>query len=180
MAILPVLTYPDPLLKKQSKNVVDFNAWLEELVHHMFDTMVFQNGIGLAAPQVGESLNIFVMHVPNDDSYQMPGLTHQKICMINPKIVTAEGDITYEEACLSCPELFVSVDRFKDIVVTSFDVRGKPQKHTLTDIEAVCVQHEMDHLNGILLTDKISALKREIYGKKRIRKRQDDTKVNIL
>lgn len=180
MAILPVLTYPNPTLKKPSRDVKDFNTWLKELVANLFETMAVEGGIGLAAPQVGENLNMFVMDVSQEDARNPTGITHHKICMVNPKIINAQGQIAFEEGCLSCPELLVKVDRYKDIVVASFDMEGNPQKHVLTDLEAVCTQHEMDHLKGILLVDKVSALKRELYSKKRFRKRKGDKDVSLL
>ena len=180
MAILPVLTYPHPTLKKPSQDVRDFHARLKELVDDLFETMLMNGGIGLAAPQVGENLNVFVMDVSQEDKRNPAGITHHEICMINPKIVSAQGEIAFEEVCLSCPDLIVTVDRYKDIIVESLDVEGHPQKHILTDLEAVCTQHEMDHLKGILLVDKVSSLKRELYSKKRVRKRKSEKDVSLL
>lgn len=181
MARLPVLTYPQASLKKASKDVEEFDQnWLKELIQNMFETMYAENGIGLAAPQIGENINLFVMDVMRQDPLDPENVISNQIYMINPKITEREGDIQFEEGCLSCPELLVKVDRSKDIVVESLDVLGAPQVHKLTDLEAVCTQHEMDHLKGILLTDHISRLKREMYGKKRIRQRQDEDDTSVL
>lgn len=171
---LDVLTYPSQTLKKKSVPVKDFNSWLTDLAEAMFETMYTERGIGLAAPQVGENINLFVMDVGRPDPQDAEKILSHKICMVNPKITEAEGLILYEEGCLSCPELLVEVERSKTIIVESFDPEGRPQKMTLTDLEAICTQHEMDHLKGVLLTDHISRLQREIYGKKRVRERKDE------
>jgi peptide deformylase len=175
MARLPVLTYPTPSLKKPSVDVKTFDAKLYELVESMFETMYFERGIGLAASQIGENLNLLVMDVgspdPTDPENHEKRISN-KICLINPNILSREGKILYEEGCLSCPELLVEVERDRNIVVASVDPEGRPQQHSLSELEAVCTQHEMDHLKGVLLTDKISRLKREIYGKQRLRERK--------
>lgn len=183
MARLPVLTYPAPSLKKPSVDVKMFDAKLSDLVASMFETMYFERGIGLAAAQIGENINLLVMDVgrpdPADSENQEKRISN-KICLINPKILSREGKILYEEGCLSCPELLVEVERDRNIVVASVNPEGKPQEHVLSELEAVCAQHEMDHLKGVLLTDKISRLKREMYGKQRIRERksaEDKTKL---
>lgn len=183
MAILPVITYPSPVLRQKCRDVKEFGNWLEELVLNMFETMGLEHGIGLAAPQIGEGLNLFVMNVPRRDPLDPENqqkIIHNKICMVNPKVIQAEGQIIYEEGCLSCPELIVSVERSKDIVVQSLSVQGEPQQHSLTELEAVCTQHEMDHLKGILLVDKLSRLKREMYSKDLIRAKKSDRDIPIL
>lgn len=180
MAILPVLTYPSKSLKKESVNVTEFNSWLKDLVENMFETMYAEHGIGLAAPQIGENINLFVMDAGRISPINPEERIPRKICMINPTITNKSGIITFEEGCLSCPELLVEVERSENIIVESFDPEGKPQVHKLTELEAICTQHEMDHLKGILLTDHISRLKRERYGKQRIRARKDDEDKSIL
>ena len=180
MAILPVVTYPNASLKKASKDVKDFDSWLEELVHNMFETMYAENGIGLAAPQIGENINLFVMDIQKENPLNPEETISNKICMINPKIVQKDDTILYEEGCLSCPELLVEVERAKDIIVESLDPQGQPQKLELTNLESVCTQHEMDHLKGILLTDHISRMKREKYTKARIRQRNSEDDKSVL
>lgn len=183
MAKLPVLTYPAPSLKKKSVEVKAFNSRLQDLVEDMFETMVFERGIGLAAPQIGENINLFVMDVgrpdpkhPDDEKKRVSN----RICLINPKIVSRAEKIFYEEGCLSCPELLVEVERDRNILVEAFDPQGRPLKMALSDLEAVCTQHEMDHLKGLLLTDRISQLKREMYAKQRVRERRDDKDKSAL
>jgi peptide deformylase len=174
MTLLPVITFPALSLKKASVDVAKVDSRIQDLVQNMFETMYVENGIGLAAPQIGENINLFVMDVGKPDPIDPEIRLPRQICMINPKIITAEGEIQYEEGCLSCPELLVMVDRAANIQVSSLDAQGKPQVLMLSELEAVCTQHEMDHLKGILLTDKISQLQRDLYGKKLIRKRKDD------
>jgi len=173
MALLPVLTYPAASLKKKSVDVDKVSARIQDLVGIMYATMDKENGIGLAAPQIGENINLFVMDVGRPNPIDPENPLSNRICMINPKIQSADGLIQYEEGCLSCPELLVTVDRARDIVVTSLDAEGRPQILTLSELEAVCTQHEMDHLVGVLLTDRISNLQREMYAKK-VRKRRDE------
>ena len=176
MARLHVITYPAPALKKPSVEVKKFDDRLRELVANMFETMYFARGIGLAAAQVGENINLLVMDVGLPDPLEPENAEKRipnKICLINPKIVTRAGKILYEEGCLSCPDLLVEVERDRNIVVVACNTKGQVQQHALNDVEAVCAQHEMDHLKGILLTDRISQLKREMYGKQRIRERKN-------
>lgn len=187
MAKLEIVKFPNPLLKKESQEVQEVTSKITDFVQDLFDTMYGTgNGIGLAAPQVGENLNIFVMDIGKPDPLkpakddEEPELLPDPIAMINPKIVKHEGIITYEEGCLSCPELLVSIDRAKNIVVDSLDAEGRPQTLTLSDLAAVCTQHEMDHLKGKLLTDYISRLKRDRYRKQRIRERKDDDDVGDI
>ena len=175
MAKLSILTFPAASLKKASVPVEKVTSKITDFVKDLFDTMYRTgNGIGLAAPQVGENLNIFVMDVPKPDPIDPEKEISNPICIINPKIIKHEGIITWEEGCLSCPELLVNVDRSQNIVVTGLDAEGRPQELILSDLEAVCTQHEMDHLAGKLLTDYISRLKRDMYRKQRIRARIDD------
>lgn len=180
MSKLSVLTYPTASLKKSSRPVENFNSRLGDLVQDMFETMYVENGIGLAAPQIGENVNLFVMDVALPDPNDPEKSISQKICMVNPRVTERNGVLIYEEGCLSCPELLVEVERSENIVVESFDAEGRPQKHVLSGLQSVCTQHEMDHLEGVLLTDRISRLKREIYGKKRIRERQDEKDKSLL
>lgn len=174
MAKLPILTYPAKSLKQESKPVKDFNSRLVDLVKDMFETMYDAQGIGLAAPQIGENIDLLVMDVPQQDLLDPEKYNPNPLCFINPKIIGRNGKIFYEEGCLSCPDLLVEVERDKDIIVEAVDVEGNPITHKLTDLTSVCLQHEMDHLAGKLLTDYISRLKRDRYKKTRIRERKDE------
>lgn len=175
MAKRPILEYPTESLKKTSKEVKEFGqAWLRELIDDMFETMYDADGLGLAAPQIGENIALFVMDVGKPHPLDLSQKLSEKIYMINPEIKKAEGIYEYEEGCLSCPELLVTLNRPNHIVVSSVDVDGKPQEHRLSELASICTQHEMDHLKGVLLTDHISRLQREFYGKKQIRKRKNE------
>jgi len=174
MAKLPIITYPAQSLKKKSKPVEKVTSKITDFVADMFETMYGFNGIGLAAPQVDEHLNILVMDVKKTDPKDPEKFIPNPICLINPKIIKRDGQIFYEEGCLSCPELLVEVERSKVVVVQALDAEGKPIQLELLELSAVCTQHEMDHLEGKLLTDYISRLKRDIYRKQRIRIKKDD------
>lgn len=186
MAALPILTFPAKSLKKPSHPVERVSSQIQDLVANLFETMYAAPGIGLAAPQVGENLNILVLDVrrkgdsPKDPLNEEKEVKPNPLCLINPKIITATGAITYEEGCLSCPELLVQVERAKDIVVEALDAEGRPRTHRLSNLTAVCVQHEMDHLKGKLLTDYISRLKRDLYRKELIRHKKSETDTGPL
>jgi len=124
--------------------------------------------------QVDEHLNILVLDVKQPDPNDEEKTIANPICLINPKIIKQEGLIFYEEGCLSCPELLVEVERSKIVVVQALDAEGRPIQIEISDLTAVCTQHEMDHSEGKLLTDYISRLKRAVYRKQRERIRKDD------
>lgn len=178
--ILEVLKFPSPVLKKKSRDVEKVTSNLSDFVQDMFETMYNEEGIGLAAPQVGENLNILVMDVGQPDPKNEDKLISNPLCLINPRIVSREGQIVYDEGCLSCPELLVQVPRSQNIVVEALDAEGRLVTYNLQDLTAVCTQHEMDHLAGKLLTDYLSQLKRDMYRKQRVRQRRDDDDVGDL
>jgi len=177
MAKLPIITYPARSLKKKSSPVEKVTSKITDFVGDMFDAMYEFNGIGLAAPQVDEHLNILIMDVKTKDPKDEEKFISHPLCLINPKIISRDGIIFYEEGCLSCPELLVEVERSKIITVEALNEEGKPVTHQLTDLMAVCTQHEMDHLLGKLLTDYISRLKREVYRKQRVKIKKDEDDV---
>lgn len=175
--ILPILTFPAKSLQKPSVPVQEVTPWVQDLVADMFETMHQSRGIGLAAPQVGENINLLVMDVCQYDVIDPEKEIPNPICLINPKIISREGVLVFEEGCLSCPELLVEVERSQDVVVEALDVEGRLISHHFSDLESVCAQHEMDHLEGILLTDRISRLKREMYRKQMVRKMKEEEDV---
>lgn len=161
--LLKILTYPHPILKKKSEPVKEVDRSIQELIENMFETMYAAPGVGLAAPQIGILKRILVVDVG-----RLEGETHKpdpKV-LINPVIKTREDKIVWEEGCLSLPNLIVPVERSKKIVVEGLDEKGKPIKHLAEDLLAVAFQHEIDHLDGILLADRLSQLKKELYLKK--------------
>jgi peptide deformylase len=160
MAILPILTYPHPILRKKTELVSEFDAELTTIVNDMVETMYDAPGVGLAAPQVGISRKIIVYDTaPKEEKGEFSAL-------INPVIVEAEGKEIGEEGCLSVKELCAEVKRAYRIVVEGHDLTGSPVTFEAEDWPARVLQHEIDHLNGILFIDHLSSLKRALYKKK--------------
>jgi len=149
MAILRVVKYGDKVLRTPTKEVVKFSSKIRKLVDDLLDTMYAQNGVGLAAPQVGESYRICVIDTSTGNEPLNP------IVLINPKIVKRSGAIISREGCLSFPDAFIEVKRYKDIVVRAKDMRGKPFTIEATggSLLARAIQHECDHLDGVLFID---------------------------
>ena len=162
MARLPILEYPDPRLRIRADPVTKVDAEIQKLVADMLDTMYAAPGIGLAATQVNVHKRILVVDV---------GTEHKEpYCLINPEIVSAEGKTSAEEGCLSVPEFYDYVDRAAKIRVRALDQTGKPIDFEAEGLLAVCIQHEMDHLDGKLFVDYLSELKRERLKKKAAKK----------
>ena len=149
MAILKILKYGDEILRKKSKEVSKVSKKIRILAENMIDTMYANNGVGLAAPQVGENLRMFVIDVSQDDEPLNP------IVFINPKIIKKSGAIKSNEGCLSFPKAYVDVRRYKNIMVKALDLNGRPFVMEAKDGEllARAIQHEYDHLDGILFID---------------------------
>jgi peptide deformylase len=160
MARLQILEYPDPRLRTRAKPVEVFDSALAGLVEDMFETMYAAPGIGLAATQVDVHKRLIVMDVSEDK--------RQRQVFINPEILAAEGQGVGEEGCLSVPGIFDEIKRAAKVKARFQDVTGKVQEIELDGLAAVCLQHEMDHLEGKLFVDYLSDLKRE-----RIRKKLD-------
>ena len=162
MARLPVLEYPDPRLRIRAEPVTKFDIELKTLVADMFETMYAAPGIGLAATQVDVHKRLLVCDIGVESK--------RPYCLINPEIVSAEGKTNSEEGCLSVPEYYDFVDRAAVIRVRACDTDGKPFELTAEGMLAVCIQHEMDHLEGKLFVDYLSELKRERLKKKASKK----------
>ena len=162
MARLPILEYPDPRLRIRAEPVTKFDTDLKMLVADLFETMYAAPGIGLAATQVNVHKRILVCDVGVESK--------QPYCLINPEILSAEGTTNAEEGCLSVPEYYDFVDRAAVIRVRAFDPDGHPYELTAEGMLAVCIQHEMDHLDGKLFVDYLSELKRERLKKKASKK----------
>lgn len=161
MSILKIYQYPEPVLRQETEKVTAFDDELAKLVEDMGETMYDAPGIGLAAPQIGKSLKLIVVDTTRD-----PEGEKEFMAMVNPEIVDHEGKQVDEEGCLSVPELTANVDRYKKITVSFQDLEGNPKTLTTEDRFAVVLQHEIDHLNGILFIDHLSSLKRNLYKKK--------------
>jgi len=162
MARLKIFTYPDAVLKQRAIEVTTFDDELKKLVSDMAETMYFAPGIGLAANQVGVLNRVIVIDADFRDENKEKNLR----VFVNPKITSFEGDTCYEEGCLSVPNVTEKVDRAKKVTVRAFDTNGKEFSVEAEDLLAVCLQHEIDHLDGILFIDHLSKLKRDFYKNK--------------
>lgn len=158
--LMEILKYPDKRLRQSCKPVKDFGPEFQTWVDRMFETMHAAPGVGLAAIQVGIFQRFLVMDVGIPEGQV---IRRDPKVLVNPQITAKEGEIVWEEGCLSCPDLVVPVERSKKISVESLDRFGKPQSMTVEDLPAVCIQHEIDHLDGILIFDKLSRLKQDLY-----------------
>jgi peptide deformylase len=162
--ILSVVKYGDPVLTKRAEEIAEFDQALARLVDDMFETMYGAPGVGLAAPQVGVLKRLFVMDCSGGRNKR------QKLALINPVIETEEGKQVGDEGCLSFPGIFFQVARPERLVVRAQDVDGKPFTLDVMDLEARCVAHETDHLDGELFIEYLSPLKRDLT-KRKIKKR---------
>lgn len=171
--ILPVVAYGDPVLRKVAKNIDKEYADLSTLLKNMWETMENANGVGLAAPQIGKSIRLFVIDATpfaEDEELskeeQKTLSTFRKV-FINPKITLEEGDEwAFEEGCLSIPEIKEDVWRQETIHITYQDENFSTHKTTLSGMAARVFQHEYDHIEGVLFTDKLSSLKKRLIKKK--------------
>ena len=161
MAILEILKYPEPVLAKVAAPVKNISAKTLALVNNMLETMYAAPGVGLAAPQVGVSQRIVVLDVDHEN----PGKQIYKL--INPRITRAEGEIIWEEGCLSVVDFTAEVRRAAQVEVVALDEHEKELKIAAEGLLAVALQHEIDHLDGKLFIDRISRLKRELYTRRR-------------
>ena len=161
MTVLRILTIPDPRLKHKSIEVEIFNSDLQKIVKDMYDTLYASgNGIGLAAPQVGIKKRIVVIDLKVDGK-------SDPITFVNPKVINfSEEKFVNEEGCLSVPEYYAEVERSKEVEVEWFDEMGKRKKKKNKGLLSICIQHEIDHLNGILFIDHLSKLKRKLVFEK--------------
>ncbi len=163
MAEIDIVLYPDEILRIKSEPVVDFGYELEKLVADMAETMYAAPGIGLAAPQIGISKQIAVVDIGNDEETKRVAKLY---ALINPVIIDKKGFIKYEEGCLSIPGVREFVERPSHIILTAQDQSGKKFELEAEGLLAVCIQHEIDHLNGTLFTDHLTGLKKKLANKK--------------
>lgn len=167
MALLPILEFPDPRLRTKAAlmDAADVTTpAFQTLIDDMFQTMYDAPGIGLAASQVDVHKRFMVIDVSEEKDTPM--------VFINPEIVANEGGQVYQEGCLSVPGIFADVTRANQITVRFLDRQGQPQELTTDGVLAVCIQHEMDHLDGKLFIDYLSPLKREMVRKKLAKQRK--------
>jgi peptide deformylase len=165
MALRTILEYPDPRLRTRAQAVTQFDAELGQLVDDMFETMYAAPGIGLAATQVDVHKRVIVIDVSKDHD--------QPLVFINPEILSRSGEEVTEEGCLSVPDNFAEVKRSSNVRVRARDRNGEVFERDYDDVLAVCIQHEMDHLEGKLFVDYLSDLKRERIRKKLEKERKE-------
>ncbi len=158
MAILEILRYPDSRLRNRAKPVEQVDTKIRQLVDDMFETMYDASGLGLAATQVNSTKRLFVLDI--SEQHDDP------LCLINPEIISKEGEEREDEGCLSVPGVYEPVKRATHIRVRALDRDGNPIELDLEGLPAVCVQHEIDHLDGKLFIDYLSSLKRARIRKK--------------
>ena len=163
MAIKKIITYPDPVLRKKVEPVTCFDESLKELTQDLIETMYAAPGAGLAANQIGVCLRVVVVDASKSEEEKEP------LVLVNPEIIEKEGCQIDEEGCLSVIDLTAKVERFKKLLVRAQDLDGKIREFAAEDFFARVIQHELDHLNGVLFIDRLSPLKRALY-KKRLKK----------
>ena len=161
MSVLDIVFAPSAVLSKKAEVVGNIDKSIKNLVNSMFDTMYENNGVGLAAPQINQSLQILVMDCSRKDNNYEPTV------LINPNIIIKSTDFqVYEEGCLSFPNQYFEVKRPEFVKINYLDMVGESKEKIFNGFEAVCVQHEIDHLAGTLFTSHISRLKRQMIHKK--------------
>ena len=156
--ILDILKYPDKRLRTIAKPVVSVDETIKQQVKDMFDTMYEASGIGLAATQVNFHKRIIVIDISDQ--------CNEPICLINPEIIEKSGEIEWEEGCLSVPDYYENVIRANDVKVQALNQHGETFELEASEMLSVCIQHEIDHLDGILFVDHLSKLKQKLLKKK--------------
>lgn len=151
MATREILLYPDEVLAKKAEPVTEFGPRLRKFAAELTVMMEEFDGVGLAAPQVGESIRLVAIHDPDNNA---------DLCLVNPEIDECEGAETAEEGCLSVPQVYAPVQRFKRIHVRAQDLRGKPLDFHAENLFARIIQHETDHLDGVVFLDRLDVMTR--------------------
>ena len=167
MAILDILVYPDPRLRKIAEPVKTVDDRIRTLVSDMIETMHDAQGIGLAATQVDVHEQVIVMQIPEDQD--------EPRVLINPTIVERDGETVYDEGCLSVPEYYAPVKRAESIKITALDEQGEIYELEANGLLAICIQHEMDHLQGKVFVDYLSRLKQDRVRKKLLKRARSET-----
>ncbi len=168
MAILEIIHYPNPVLKKKTQKIQKIDDSIHKLVRDMAETMYAAPGVGLAAPQVGHSLRLAVLDVTKANQPK------ELIVLINPEIVAEEGECTWEEGCLSIPDFNEEIKRKKKVTVRCQNLAGEEVEIVADELLSIALQHEIDHLDGILIFDRISKLKRDLFKRKLKKEMKED------
>jgi peptide deformylase len=172
MAIREILHYPDPRLKQKARRVTEFNDDLKQLADDMVETMYAAPGVGLAASQVGELKRLIILDCSAKDE------ADDLIVAVNPEIVAGEGECLEEEGCLSVPDFWAAVPRRAQVTMRYQDIQGETHERRAEGLLAACMQHEIDHLEGILFVDRLSPLKRSIFKKKYLKLQKEKAAAN--
>ena len=160
MAVLDVVTYPQATLRKISEPIAEISQDIRDLIRDMRETMYSSRGIGLAAPQVGVNQKVIVVDVTVYQPEQEP------FALINPEIVSGDGEVESAEGCLSVPDVLETVKRKEKVTVRGLSEKGEQVEIEATGMLAICLQHEIDHLNGMTIVERLSPIKRELVRKK--------------
>lgn len=171
MAILDILHYPDKRLRTVAKPVAVVDDSIKKLVEDMFETMYIAPGIGLAATQVDVHKQVIVIDVSEGHD--------QPLCLINPEIITQEGTEICDEGCLSVPDIYESVERAEKVTIKALDQNGDEYTLQADEMLAVCIQHEMDHLQGKLFVDYLSPLKFQRVKKRLLKAKREESRVAV-
>ena len=167
MSFLPVLSEPHPILRQKALLVANMNSTLRVFIENMFSIMEKEKGIGLAANQIGVLKRIIVIDIAHKNLKNIKKIVSSKIVLINPEIVWhSNSEISSQEGCLSVPNIYEKIDRFKKILVIYQDVMGNFKKIQAEGLLSFCIQHELDHINGILFIDHLSLLKKSFIRNK--------------
>lgn len=169
MALLPICTYPDPVLRQKAECVKNIDSEIQRLIDDMIDTMYDAPGIGLAANQVGCPVRVLVIDLQREDC------EYGLITLINPELVSASGETIHEEGCLSVPEFYSNVRRNEEVVVCGLDRDGNRIDISAEGLLAIALQHEMDHLDGKLFIDRISPVVRDIFKRRWKKKHKEES-----
>ena len=162
MSILPIVTYDDPILRQKTNEVDELTDHIKTLITDMFETMYNSDGVGLAAPQIGSSLSIFVIDA--DSAIEEGGITPGPLAFINPEIINKKGEkIQADEGCLSIPNITDKVTRPDSIVIKYLDQNFNQREEEYTGWVSRVIQHEYDHLRGVLFIDHLSAFRRRMH-----------------
>ena len=168
MALLPILHYPDPRLHQSATPVTEFTAELKQLAEDMTETMYAAPGVGLAAPQVNVHQRLIVVDVSEDKNGLM--------VLVNPQIIAREGEQEYEEGCLSVPGVYSKITRAARVKVKAQDLEGAPFEVEADGLLAVCLQHEIDHLDGKVFVDYLSQLKQNRIRTKLLKQAREEAR----
>ncbi|MCB9729840.1 MAG: peptide deformylase [Deltaproteobacteria bacterium] len=168
MARLPLVLYPDTILRTQCADVTDIDQTLVDFGHAMAETMYLSNGIGLAAPQVARNIRLITVDVARAEGET--ALMH----LVNPVIVDSHGRTTYEEGCLSFPGISAEVRRKDQIHVQAYDLQGAELDFDADGLLSICIQHELDHLNGVTFVDRLSPVKKKLVLRQYLKIREED------